>query len=251
MLEMESLERALTELGRDLDYPEAPGLERAVAERLRAEPTPLRRHRRRRVRRLAALAAAAVMLIGGAAVAARFALRGVEIVEVPSPPVVTAPPGPNLALGRPATLAEARAAVPYEVRVPAALGAADGIFVNTDAPGQPVAMTYEPRAGLSPDPRTGLGLLFTQFRGETDTALIEKLLGPDTTVQQVSVGGAPGLWIEGAPHAIGYRDAEGRVFEDSVRLAGNVLLWQEGEVTYRIEGHLSRDEAIRIAESLR
>jgi hypothetical protein len=34
-----------------------------------------------------------------------------------------------------------------------------------------------------------------------------------------------------------------------VRLAGNVLLWESGGVTYRIESTLSKAEAIAIAES--
>jgi hypothetical protein len=38
---------------------------------------------------------------------------------------------------------------------------------------------------------------------------------------------------------------------DFIRLIeGNVLIWTEGDLTYRIETDLSLEEAIRIAESL-
>jgi hypothetical protein len=33
------------------------------------------------------------------------------------------------------------------------------------------------------------------------------------------------------------------------RLAGKTLLWQDGEVTLRLEGDLSKAEALRIARS--
>ena len=37
----------------------------------------------------------------------------------------------------------------------------------------------------------------------------------------------------------------------AVRRAGDVLLWEEGGVTYRIEGAPSLDEALAVAGSLR
>lgn len=245
------LERGLRDLGDRLDYPSAPGLARAVAQRLRVEPAPLR-ERRRRWRKVAVLAAAAVLLIGGAAVAARFVLRGVEIVDVPTPPPASpAPPGEGLALGRAVTPAEAEDSVSYPLRRPTALPPPDGVFLDESVPGGRVSMTYDPRPGLARDDRTDLGLLFVQFRGEVDREVLAKVLGPGATRTRVSVGDAPGLWIEGAPHVVYYRDAEGRAVEDSVRLAGNVLLWERGEVTYRIEADIPRREAIRIAESVR
>jgi hypothetical protein len=34
-------------------------------------------------------------------------------------------------------------------------------------------------------------------------------------------------------------------------LAGNTLVWQAGEQTLRLEGQLPKEEALRIAESMR
>jgi hypothetical protein len=74
---------------------------------------------------------------------------------------------------------------------------------------------------------------------------LKKLAAGGTGIEGVRVGGAPGLWLSGAPH----------VFftpQRSSRLAGNVLLWESDSTTYRLEGRkLGKSEAIAIAESLR
>jgi hypothetical protein len=74
---------------------------------------------------------------------------------------------------------------------------------------------------------------------------LKKLAAGSTTIEQVHVGNAFGLWLSGGPH----------VFftpQRSLRLAGNVLLWESDSTTYRLEGRkLGKSEAIAIAESLR
>ena len=239
---MSDLERDLERLGRALDYPDASGLPEAVTARLRAEPVPVRR--RRPLRRAVLLAAVVVLAVAGAAVAARFVLRGVFIAPGPTPP--PAPIGESLGLGRSVTLAEARAEVTFPVRLPSALGAPDGVFVGAGR----VTAVFDPGDRLPRDPRTGFGALLTQFRADLDEDLIvAKLPQTGTVVERVTVDDAPGFWLEGEPHAVYYVDEEGEVIEDTVRLAGNVLLWERGGVTYRLEADLSRDEAVAIASS--
>lgn len=256
----EELGVALVALGRDLDYPRTPDLARAVAQRLGRDsvlqpaavlaPFPGMRS----VRRAALLAAAVVLLVAGAAVAARFGLRGVEIRLLETPPAVpTAPPGENLALGRPVDLVTAQSGVDYRIRTSeiAVLGTPDGVFLDPLTPGGRVTFTYLPRSGLPRDAITGLGMLVTQFRADPDEDLLVKEAGPGTTVERVTVGDADGFWIEGEPHAVLYRDERGEPLADTIRLAGNVLVWQVGEVTLRLEADISRPEAVRIAESFR
>jgi hypothetical protein len=83
-----------------------------------------------------------------------------------------------------------------------------------------------------------------------ETAL-KKVTGsqPGTTYEPVTVEGAQGFWISGEPHVIAYLEPDGDIRSETVRLAGNVLLWETGGVTYRIESTLSRAKAIAIAES--
>ena len=70
-------------------------------------------------------------------------------------------------------------------------------------------------------------------------------------VQEVTVGGEPGYWFSGEPHFFTYLDATGQVRDEQTRLAGNTLIWQRGDLTLRLEGQLSKEEALRIAESMR
>ena len=67
----------------------------------------------------------------------------------------------------------------------------------------------------------------------------------------ISVNGGPGYWIEGEPHLFFYRDRSGNVRDETIRLAGNVLLWEQGELTLRLEGDLRLPQALRIAKSFR
>jgi hypothetical protein len=65
------------------------------------------------------------------------------------------------------------------------------------------------------------------------------------TVESVEVSpGVPGLWIAGAPHAVFFPNA-------SPRLAGRVLVWVKGGVTFRLEGPgLSKENALRLAREI-
>jgi len=47
-----------------------------------------------------------------------------------------------------------------------------------------------------------------------------------------------------------YVDSHGKPLTDSVRLAGNVLLWQEGSITLRLEGEITESHALAIAASM-
>ncbi len=81
--------------------------------------------------------------------------------------------------------------------------------------------------------------------------VIDKRVGAGTTVTPVTVGTRPGLWLAGEPHEVAIVDPDGELVHDSVRRAGNVLVWEDGGVTYRIEGLASLERALDIAVSLR
>lgn len=81
--------------------------------------------------------------------------------------------------------------------------------------------------------------------------VLAKVLGPGTTITAVTVAGRPGYWIGGDPHQVATVDPDGDVRLDSVRRAGDVLLWEDGGVTYRIEGAESLEAAQAAAASLR
>ena len=58
-------------------------------------------------------------------------------------------------------------------------------------------------------------------------------------------------WLEGTPHQFFYRDSAGNPSPETLRLAGNTLLWEQDGVTFRLEAQVARDEALRIASSFR
>ena len=263
------LERALADLAASLEFPPTPDLAAAVTARLEEAPAPTpTRPRRRRWsagwRRLAVAGLAAVLLAAAVlvaspgtreAVARRLGLRGVGVeLGGPPPPTVTTRPGQrlDLGLGERVTLAEARRRVDFPVLVPAAAGFREPAAVYVDRatpPGGRVDLVYRARPGLPASPFTDVGLLVTEFRGQPTPEFIKKttVLG---TVEEVRVGGQPGYWFSGEPHFFTYQDARGNLRDERTRLAGNTLIWQRGELTLRIEGQITRQEALRIAESM-
>jgi hypothetical protein len=109
-------------------------------------------------------------------------------------------------------------------------------------------MVWQSETGLPA--AAGVGILYSQFQ-VTEAELFVKSLDTTVEVIELSVRGQRGFWIEGAPHYVVYRDASGALHEDAARLAGNVLAWEEGGVTHRIETIHSLEETLRLADSLR
>lgn len=239
---MTELERRLR--GVALEWPETPALAAAVERRLAGAAPPRRRARRRAlVLALAALAVAlaATLAVPGArsALLELFHLKGatVQVVEE-LPPVV---PSTSLGgLGETVSLDEARRRAGFELVVPEALGEPDGVRIGN---GGMVSFVY----GEGLDVR----LLFSQVRGRTEPAFLKKLAGGGTVVEHVTVSGEPGLFISGEPHFFFWVGADGRVRDEPVYLARDVLLWQRGRLLLRLEGELTRERALAVARSVR
>jgi hypothetical protein len=125
------------------------------------------------------------------------------------------------------------------------------VFVDEAVPaGGRVDLVYRARSGLPASPFTDAGLLITEFRGQPTPEFLKKVAVMGV-VKEVTVGGQPGYWFSGEPHFFTYQDARGNLREEQTRLAGNTLIWQRGDLTLRLEGELSQEEALRIAESMR
>jgi hypothetical protein len=239
-----SVESALRDLAPTIAYPPTPDLATSVRAAL-TDPEALRppRFRWRIFRRSSLAAVAALVLLAGAALAVGIGLRGLSIVFVETPP-----PGASeeLRLGEPVTLTEAQAEAPFRILLPSGeIGRPDEVYADSRAGVHQVTLVYRTSSGGK-----GVDLLITQFlaRPELDAAV--KQVGPGTSVEAVTVGDHQGFWIAGEPHMLTYVDPNGRLIEDRIRLVGDVLVWQEGDVTLRLEGAESREAAIQIAESM-
>lgn len=240
---MPELELALRQLGAAIEFPEPPDLATRVRGRLGEAPG-----RGWAPRRLAAVALA-VLVVGVAAVmavpSARTAvldwlgIRGVSVTRVETLPEVTMLRTHDL--GARITLAEARERAPWlvEPRLDM-IGEPDEVYYSTAIPGGQVTLIWGERRKVQ--------LLMTQSPGE---AFAEKMLTPGTSAESAEVDGKPGVWFSGEPHVFIYRDERGDLREETARLARNTLLWQDGQLTVRIEGDLSKDEALEIARTVR
>jgi hypothetical protein len=237
----DKLEQRLLVLGAALDVPAAPDTVPAVLARLPAR----RRRRRRPAGRVLAIAVAAMLLLVGAALAVppsrdailrALGLQGVSIKRVPHLPPVPAggATGARLGLGQPITLARARHAASFAPVLPSR---ATAVYLAHDVPGGRISVL------------TGR-VVITEFRG-TATPFIFKLLGPDTRATPTRVNGAQGIYLSGAPHEVLFQATNGEVRTDRVRLAGNVLIWQQGALIVRIEGTHKLSDALALARSLR
>jgi len=232
---MTELEQALAVLGRELAIPPTPDLSRAVRARI---------GRRRAPRRWFVVAVAVVVVGFGIAMAvpdARssilrfFGIGSVKVERVGTLPASREAPL-TAGLGKPRTLAQAERIAGFRMVLPRFKGA---------PPSRYYAISEALIATVIRDGRTPL--LLTELQGD-QTFLSKKFVDRNTTVEPARVGTHQGLFLSGGRHVVQYLQSNGsQVHELSTRFAGNVLLWFDGVRTYRLEGQVSRDEAIRLA----
>jgi hypothetical protein len=160
----------------------------------------------------------------------------------------------QISLGQPVTLAEARQRAGFPVIVPAdpALGTADAIYVRAIEGSTAVSFAYRERPGIPVSPQAGLSALVTEFGGHLDPAVLGKVVPQGTTLELVTVNGGQGAWLAGQPHQVFYTSNGGASFLlDTLRLAGNTLIWEQNGLVMRLEAQIDKATALRIAASIR
>jgi hypothetical protein len=230
---MTELERALVALGRELDFPPEPDLVGAVRARLER---PSRR-------RLLTVAVAVLVVAFGIAMAvpqARSAiLRFFDIGAVRVERVETLPPAEErplaAGLGPPLSRRAAEARASLEIVLP-------------DFESAPPQRYYV---------RPGLIATLLDYRGEPvllaemrddQVNVAKKFASPATTIEPAQVGEF-GLWIEGGRHVLRWHFG-GQQRRIERRLAGNVLLWLSGNLTFRLEGDLDKGQMLELAREI-
>jgi hypothetical protein len=259
------LERQLTQLGRELDWPPTPDLTGSVRERI--APAPARRRSRSRLGRLLppagfrrsfAIAVVALLVLAGGVFAAVpsvrdavlefFGLQGATIERrehLPPAPTTRLP-----AVGERTSLAGAREKLGFEPLVPSAAGEPDAVFVDGTVPGGRLSLEYRPGTGLPETRMNGIGLLVDEFRGDLNPEYAGKMAGQSTRIEPFRLDGERAIWVSGAAHFFFYR-APGNPFQErNLRLAQNVLLLEHGRLLVRLEGAFGRARAIELARSL-
>jgi len=189
-------------------------------------------------------------------------LRGVEIFRGPVPtssptrsPGSIPTPIPTIdqvTLGELTTLAGAENRAGFLVAVPTdpALGAADAVYVRAVEGSTAISLAYGDRPGIPVSAQLGLSALVTEFGGHLEPAILGKVVPQGTKLELLTVNGAPGAWLEGQPHQVFYTSNGGASFiTDTLRLAGNTLIWEQNGLVMRLEAQVDKATALRIAAS--
>jgi hypothetical protein len=105
-------------------------------------------------------------------------------------------------------------------------------------------------AGTSPigeriDAVDGTAVLLGMIDGRLSDVFIAKTVAADAPVVSLQIDGMPALWIA-EPHEVVIERDGLPVVE---RVAGATLLWQDGDVLWRVEGFATSDEAIAYVRS--
>lgn len=257
---MSELEPILRELARDLDYPAMQDQSEAVLSRLEGRPRP-----RRRTRTVVLAIAAAAIGLAAASLALSgvrtrifdwFGFAGERIEFVQTLPPLRDSTRLTLGAGDPVSLPEAQRRLPYPAPFPRlrGLGPPSGVRLRQDRNDQGSVFRVSLLWGR---PRAYV-LLFsaisrTPVLSKRQSRLARKRLGIDFGRRKpyvwTRVDGRRALWIA-APHQyIFTRRSNG--FSFRTRPAQDVLLWQSERFFFRLEGRLSLEHAVRVAESVR
>jgi len=228
---MTELERALVQLGRELEIPAEPDLRSRVRERI---------ERRSRYRRALVPVLALVVALGIAfavpdarsAILRFFHIGAVTIERVDTLPAASRR-SLTAGLGSPLSLKEA------ETRS----------GVNLVFGGTPPQRFYA-RPGLLATlvQAHGKPVLLVELQGD-QMGVSKKLLGSSTRVEVVRIGSF-GLWLEGGKHLLIWESRPGEITQKERRLAGNVLIWTQGDVTFRLEGDLDKDQMLELGRQI-
>jgi hypothetical protein len=231
---MNELERRLQELGGEIAYPATPsfdlGFERPPARAWSLRPIALG------LAILLAVAAGVLALSPGArsAFLEIFHIRGATVERVESLPDVRAQ---RVDFGERVSREEAERRVGFELLD---LGEEpDAIFVRPDGL---ASVVY----GDPEHPR----LVLSQARGAIFDGFIKKTADQGTIIDQVTVDGEPGLFVDGPQHFVMFLDENGFISDEPTYLAGTVLLWNRDDLLLRLEGDLTQEEALELAESV-
>ena len=252
------LEAALHDLSGHVDFPEAPDISERVTRALDGAPRPRWRFLgylyRPAIGYGVAVALAVALVTLTFSPAARDAVAdflGIEGISISRGETPTGRLGERLEVpGDHVTLEDARERAGFDVVVPERLGDPDETYVAAYIEGGVVTLVYEADVDLPEARGTGVGALITEFRAGVDGDLIGKTAPPATGIERVSVAGEEGYWIAGRPHAVGYLGPDGRFREDDLRLAGNTLIWERGELSLRLEADADLEEALAVARSM-
>lgn len=231
---MSELELRLEELGRELAFPPEPDLAAPVRQRSGARPFPWRPVALAFAVLVVAVATAFAVPQARSGILRFLHLGGATVVRVETLPQATERSS-AAGLGTPLSPREAERRAGFHLALPPG-ERPRRVYLLGDALATVVVGGYGTTLLLSEFPSFGAGSL-------------RKLTGDESGVETTTVGRAPALWIRG-PHAFEYFGRSGFALAP-VRVRGNVLLWVRGPLTLRLEGQLTKAQALELARRVR
>jgi len=230
---MTDLELALVALGHDVEVPPSPELAAVVRARIER-----RGHRRRWAALAVALAVVGVGVAFSVPSARSSILRFFHLGAATVERVNTLPPAQQRPL--------VEGFGPARSRADAEHVAGFGMQLPPFAHGEPARYYALPGVIATSFRRDEARVLLVEIRGQ-QVFLTKKFSAGATHVGPAQVSGKYfGLWLSGAVHVVRWSTPGGDHVAPT-RLAGNVLLWEANGRTYRIEGRLTREDAVRLA----
>jgi hypothetical protein len=137
------------------------------------------------------------------------------------------------------TLEAAQARVPFPIRLPvypAELGVPERVFLQED--GLMVILVWS-------DPIDPQKARMSLHEIGSESILVGKF--EPRVIQETQVNGRYAVWVQG-PYLVQLTNG---LIEFRRTVEGSTLIWEEKNITYRLETDLSLEEAIKIAESLK
>jgi hypothetical protein len=89
----------------------------------------------------------------------------------------------------------------------------------------------------------GKQVLYARLSGD-QMGFTKKFVSPATQVEEARIG-EWGIWFTGGPHVLMWDSGNAQT-----RLAGNVLIWLNHNVTYRLEGQLTKGQMLALARQI-
>jgi hypothetical protein len=237
------LETRLRDLGHELALPWEPDLLPGVMARLER---PARRRWRRPLVAAVALGLLALAIAFAVPPARSAILRFFHLGAVSVERVDTLPPARERPLtagfGLPTTRAKAERRAGFKLLVPPFSGSGPE---RVYAAGPGVLGTVLD----VPVPGGRRAVLLVEIEG-SDLGFAKKVVKKETRIAPTSVDGSDALWIRG-PHVVTFVATPNGTNAEISRVSGNALVWQLGNVTLRLEGRLTEEEALRLARTIR
>ena len=137
------------------------------------------------------------------------------------------------------TLKVAQTNLPFPIKLPSYpvdLGVPERVFQQED--GSMVILIWT-------DPTDSQKALLGLYEIGPGSVIIHKF--EPRVIQETQVNGQYAIWVQG-PYLVQLIDG---TYAERMLVAGNTLIWEDNNITYRLESDLSLEEMIKIAESVK